>query len=145
MSLTLQKQSSHVWNDTAVHLSDVVAFDYNGDGRDDVAFMPINWPPDPTPLSVTIFQNHGTNQFTDTSAAIVGSTAQVVHARDFVVSDFNGDAKDDLFIVDHGYESSPFPGFQNALLLTTTSGLTNATDQLPQAYDFAHWTGAGDV
>ena len=30
-------------------------------------------------------------------------------------------------------------------LLTTTAGLTNATDQLPQAYDFIHSTGAGDV
>ncbi|MEC8183444.1 MAG: VCBS repeat-containing protein, partial [Pseudomonadota bacterium] len=81
----------------------------------------------------------------DTSAAIVGGTVQVIHARDFVVGDFNGDAKDDLFIADHGYDSSPFPGFQNALLLTTTTGLTNATEQLPQAYDFTHSTGAGDV
>ena len=92
MSLTFEKQSSHVWNDTALHLMDLVAFDYNGDGRDDIAVMPLNWPPDPTPLDVTIFQNQGANQFTDTSAAIVGGTAQVVHARDFVVGDFNGDA-----------------------------------------------------
>ena len=138
MSLTFEKQSSHVWNDTALHLMDLVAFDYNGDGRDDIAVMPLNWPLGPTPLDVTIFQNQGANQFTDTSAAIVGGAVQVIHARDFVVGDFNGDAKDDLFIADHGYDSSPFPGFQNALLLTTTTGLTNATEQLPQAYDFTH-------
>ena len=36
---------------------------------------------------------------------------QVIHARDFVVGGFNGDAKDDLFITDHDYDSSPFPGF----------------------------------
>ncbi|MEC7516568.1 MAG: FG-GAP-like repeat-containing protein, partial [Pseudomonadota bacterium] len=145
MSLTFEKQSSHVWNNTALHRMDLVAFDYDGDGRDDIAVMPLNWPPDPTPLDVTIFQNQGANQFTDTSAAIVGGTVQVVHARDFVVGDFNGDAKDDLFIADHGYDSSPFPGFQNALLLTTATGLTNATDQLPQAHDFTHSTGASDV
>lgn len=79
MSLTFEKQSSHVWNDTALHLIDLVAFDYNGDGRDDIAVMPLNWPPDPTPLDVAIFQNQGANQFTDTSAAIDGGTAQIVH------------------------------------------------------------------
>ena len=42
MSLTFEKQSSHVWNDTALHLMDLVAFDYNGDGRDDIAVMPLN-------------------------------------------------------------------------------------------------------
>ena len=29
--------------------------------------------------------------------------------------------------------------------MTTTTGLTNATEKLPQAYDFTHSTGAGDV
>ncbi|MEC7675421.1 MAG: hypothetical protein VYB89_07815, partial [Pseudomonadota bacterium] len=60
--------------------------------RDDIAVMPLNWPPDPTPLDVKIFQNQGANQFIDTTAANVGVTAQIVHARDFVVGDFNGDA-----------------------------------------------------
>ncbi|MEC8675801.1 MAG: hypothetical protein VXY54_08225 [Pseudomonadota bacterium] len=92
MSLTFEKQSSHVWNNTALHRMDLVAFDYDGDGRDDNAVMPLNWPPDPTPLDVTIFLNQGANHLIDTSAAIVGGTAQVVHARDFVVGDFNGDA-----------------------------------------------------
>ena len=91
MSLTFEKQSSHVWNDPALRLMDLVAFDYNGDGRDNIAVTPLNWPPDPTPLDVTIFQNQGANQFSDTSAAFVGGTAQIVHARDFVMGVFNGD------------------------------------------------------
>lgn len=72
-----------------------------------------------------------------------------VHAcqlRACLIADFNGDGRPDAFVADHGMDGSPWPGYQNTLILSASGGkLVDATANLPQVYDFTHSAAAADV
>lgn len=69
-----------------------------------------------------------------------------VHPREVVQADFNEDGLPDLFIADHGYDASPFPGAQNRLLLSQAGGgYTDGSARLPQVADFSHSATAADI
>jgi hypothetical protein len=61
-----------------------------------------------------------------------------------VVADFNGDGIQDVFIADHGYDASPFPGGQNSLLFGTAGGGFVA-GKLPAVLDFTHSATVADI
>jgi hypothetical protein len=68
------------------------------------------------------------------------------NARHTIIADFNGDNRNDLFIVDHGYDAEPFPGDQNVLVLSRGKRkFFNAKTRVPKLKDFSHGAGAGDV
>ena len=68
------------------------------------------------------------------------------NARHAIIADFNGDDRNDLFIVDHGYDAEPFPGDQNVLILSRGKRkFFNAKTRVPKLKDFSHGVGAGDV
>ncbi len=68
------------------------------------------------------------------------------NARHAIIADFNGDNRNDLFIVDHGYDADPFPGDQNVLVLSRGKRkFFNAKTRVPKLKDFSHGVGAGDV
>lgn len=59
------------------------------------------------------------------------------HPRQAMISDFDGDGRNDLFIQGHGYDDAPF-GEQNSLILNKTNGFLDVTNTLPQFSDFSH-------
>ena len=66
--------------------------------------------------------------------------------RSSVIEDFNGDGINDIFIVDHGVDHKPYPGYQNTLILSAPNGkFINATSNLPQILDFTHGVTSGDI
>ena len=68
------------------------------------------------------------------------------NAREAIIADLNGDNRNDLFIVDHGYDADPFPGDQNVLVLSRGKRkFFNAKTRVPKLKDFSHGVGAGDV
>lgn len=77
---------------------------------------------------------------------LLPSTFTTVHPREIVQADFNGDGLPDLYVAGHGYDTDPFPGEQNHLLLGKQGGgYTDATAGLPQLSDFTHSASAGDI
>lgn len=46
----------------------------------------------------------------------------LVHPRDYIAADFNGDGKEDLFVADHGTDVSPFPGGKTEFLCRIRMG-----------------------
>ena len=63
-----------------------------------------------------------------------------------VIADFNGDNRNDLFIIDHGIDAEPYPGDQNVLVLSRGKRkFFNAKTRVPKLKDFSHGVGAGDV
>jgi len=75
-----------------------------------------------------------------------GEMPRRIHEREAVIADFNGDGKQDLFIVAHGHDAHPFPGEQNVLLLSSAEGLIDASmTHLPRLNDMAHGVAAGDI
>ncbi len=67
------------------------------------------------------------------------------HVREIVVNDFNGDGILDFFLADTGWDTPPFPGFKNSLLLGNGTGFDNVTDRLPDIEDFTHSASSGDI
>ena len=70
---------------------------------------------------------------------------KTVHPRWPLAADFNNDGKDDLFLADHGWDTIPFPGHQNQLLLSNAEGFSTSSDKLPQKNDFTHTAAVGDI
>lgn len=67
--------------------------------------------------------------------------------RDAAVADYNGDGLDDVFIGNTGYDSDPFPGQRDFLLLQDQNGalVDVSTSNLPDESLFTHSACAVDV
>lgn len=122
--------------------------DLNGDGNKDVIFLGATYPigsNTDTQTQAGMFYWGSTNyqyKLSDPQSLLLPSS---VHPREVAYADFNNDGKLDIFIADHGWDTNPFPGGQNQLILSGSTGWTNATSNLPQHQDFTHSTAVGDV
>ena len=67
-----------------------------------------------------------------------------IHPRKALVADFNGDTIPDIFVASHGYDSSPFPGERNKIVLSQGNGKFSVRDSSPDV-DFFHGASAIDV
>lgn len=67
-----------------------------------------------------------------------------IHPRKALVSDYNGDARPDAFIVCHGYDAPPYPGERNRLVLSQAAGGYQARDAAPDV-SFWHGGAAADI
>src|SRR5690606_32527382 len=93
-----------------------------------------------------VYQQNANGTFTAVNPMADGSDLLMTNPRDFVVADFNGDGIEDIFVVAHGYDTNPFPGEQNRLLLGVGNGkLMDATNRLPALDDFSHGVAAADI
>ena len=129
----------------AIH--ELARADFNGDGIDDIMAARFLFPLENRGLAVQVLVGDGAGGFTDqTSTVFAGAIPTTVHPREFVLGDFNGDGRPDVFIADHGYDATPFPGAQNRLILSTgPNHLRDATANIPQRLDFTHSAAAGDI
>ena len=119
--------------------------DINGDGfLDVIGSESIAGQNDP-PVPVLTFLNNGSGQFSLQTDLISGTAPGLVHARQWLVADFNNDGQDDLFIADHGLDIFNFPGFPNTLLLGTGSSLVNNSVNIGTVSAFTHGAAIGDI
>lgn len=119
--------------------------DLNGDGLSDIVFISGSFPPN-TPIAsrpvILINQGNGNYAPLDMPDNISG----LVHPREIEFGDFNGDGISDIMIVGHGYDTDPFPGETNLLLLSDgNGGYTDASGNLPQVNDFSHSLTTSDI
>jgi hypothetical protein len=97
-------------------------------------------------LPIKVFQLDGMGVLIDVSITLFPDAPNAIHPRNFHVRDFDGNGTQDLLIADHGFDSQPFPGAQNILILQNLDGsLIDGTDRLPQLSDFSHDIAVGDV
>ena len=81
-----------------------------------------------------------------TDRIYISSTPSAVHAREFIIADFNGDRLPDFFSANHGFDLNPFPGEINTLVLSTQIGtIEDVSSTLPQHPAFTHSATAGDI
>ena len=127
-------------------LSEEAAGDLNGDGIADLVVTRLVFPPAHVTYPVGIVLGDGRGGFSDGSSLWQGEAPRTEHGRQILIADFNGDGRNDIFIADHGYDASPFPGHQNTLALSTPDGkLADATSTLPIESGFTHSAAAADV
>jgi hypothetical protein len=124
--------------------------DLNGDGKEDLLVLGAYYPGGPTnyaPQQGRVLFGDGNGGFRVASASefpLAGLLS--VHPRKVVYADFNGDGRTDFFIADHGWDANPFPGAQNSLFLSNSSGgFTDASASLPQISDYTHTAAVGDI
>jgi Ca2+-binding RTX toxin-like protein len=134
-------------NPLNISVSGLASADLNGDGRQDLIVPTITWNyllgTEPAPILIYISTGNG---LADQTSTFLPSAPKAVIVRQLVVADFNGDGRPDLFVEDTGTEKfHPFPGEQNQLFLSNSSGiLIDRTDWLPQRTDFSHGSVAAD-
>lgn len=124
-------------------VDDLALSDLNGDGKADllVSFHAQQ----NVGLPLRLLGGDGAGGFSDIASPTFGGPApSVVMANQFVVADFNGDARPDVFAVDSGHDVNPWPGFHDTLLLSSgASGLRLAP--LGELNDMGHAAAAGDI
>ncbi len=128
-------------------VQEIAQGDFNGDGILDLIIARQLFPVENRGVEIQVLVGNGIGGFSDqTTAIFAGSVPKVVHPREILVSDFNGDGRADIFIADHGYDVDPFPGAQNRLILSEGAGkLRDATANLPQNSDFTHSASTADI
>jgi hypothetical protein len=89
------------------HIFEVISFDYNQDGRNDLILAPYVTPPNNSQL-VAIKNNGSGDLRKDTNLNIKNNHFK--HIRNYVVADLNNDGIKELIISDHGEDVAPFPG-----------------------------------
>ncbi|MEW5873150.1 MAG: VCBS repeat-containing protein [Chloroflexota bacterium] len=120
--------------------------DFNRDGLMDIVITRLQFQSD-TNFAIDILLNSGNGGMElATSQIFLTDIPVVVHPTEVIVDDFNGDNYSDIFIANSGRDSTPWPGFQNALALSNGEGqLANATRNLPQQADSTHSACASDI
>lgn len=91
-----------------------------------------------------LFLNDGAENFTHDVTPFGGDVPPATHARKSLVADFNGDLRDDILVLDHGFDADPFPGSTPKLIIQDSPGVfswSRLTDQT----GFHHGGAAGDV
>jgi len=125
--------------------------DINHDGYLDlVASQAVSGSDDDSDLvPLYAFLNNGTGAFdSDNTTEVFGTDVPgVEHARQWLIDDFNNDGYDDIFIADHGFDASPYPGHTNLLLLGDANGkLTDySSSYLGTDSTYTHGATSGDV
>lgn len=130
---------------TADSMKNGVLLDINGDGfLDVVGSMAVSGTTGTVP--VTAFLGNGLGGFTENNT-VFATQPNVVHAREFLAADVNGDGKQDVLIASHGYDAGTFPGERNWLLINNGAGqlvdhTATSLDLLPA---YTHRASFGDL
>ena len=107
------------------------AKDLDNDGDSDLILTfraiqdsPARYPDDEIPYFPIVLRNLGDGNFE--KIEIENQKYKVVVPREIQFADFNLDGHLDIFIIDQGYDDTPYPGYENLLYLSDSEG--NYTD-----------------
>ncbi len=128
--------------------NDVFSIDFDSDSDLDFIITDLIYPPT-YPASyapLKALRNDGNGNFVNVTDYVLGEIL-MVHPRHAAVADFNGDGLMDIFIADHGTDTSPHPGGQSKLLIQTSDGKLNdeTNDRVPIQNAFTHHISADDI
>ncbi|MET3665531.1 FG-GAP-like repeat-containing protein [Caulobacter sp. 1776] len=120
--------------------------DFTGDGRADLITPTIDYASNFNSASpFWLFGGDGQGGFVNASASLPAAAGGFYVARS-LVGDFNEDGRPDVFILESGPDREPFPGGQNAVMLSGSGGrYTVSSAGLPQIKIFTHGGAVGDV
>lgn len=119
--------------------------DINGDGKLDVVGSQ-SYSGTTSTVPVVAYQGDGTGAFTQNNA-LLSTQPTLINGCQFLAADLNADNKQDLLIIDTGYDASPFPGSQNWLLLNNGAGalIDKTSANMDILAGYTHQAAIGDL
>lgn len=141
-------RKSLVWYDRTIAQREVYGAAYadiDRDGRMDVVIAPVYFtglgPAEP----IKVLMNTGSGFADQTATRLTVPGPGLVHARETIAGDFNGDGWVDIFIAGHGYDAPPFPGEAPQLFINNGNGTLHYDDQFAAMIGFNHGAASGDI
>ncbi|MCT8974824.1 FG-GAP-like repeat-containing protein [Microbaculum marinisediminis] len=121
--------------------------DMDGDGRDELVVGLGHYPPQTNRSErIVVLSPDANGVLVERTTALVSKPPSFTHPRAIQMKDLNRDGRADVFIAGHGYDTDPFPGERNALLMSNAGGKhTKVTRGFPKFKDFTHGAALGDV
>lgn len=124
-------------------LRDAIAYiDANHDGLTDV-FMATGDYLLEGEVDCILALNDGNGNFYNSRTEFNDDMPPATHARKTICGDFNNDGLTDLFIFDHGYDASPYPGSNCKLIIQDSAGSFSWTKMSETG--FFHGGAAADI
>ena len=125
-------------------LRDAIAYlDANGDGVTDVFMATGDFQIEGEVNSILAI-NDGAENFTSSTTEFGDNMPPANHARKSIVSDFNNDGLNDIFVFDHGFDGDPFPGNNPKLIIQNSVGSFFWSKLLDQT-GFHHGGASADI
>ena len=141
-------RKSLVWFDRTLTQREVYGAAYadiDRDGRMDVVIAPVYYtglgPAEP----IRVYMNTGSGFADQTGTRLTVPGPGLVHARETIAGDFNGDGWVDIFIVGHGSDAPPYPGEAPQLFINNGNGTLHYDDQFASMVGFDHGAASGDI
>ena len=124
-------------------LRDAIAYiDANNDGKTDV-FIATGKYLLQGEVNSFLSLNDGADNFTNSTKEFNNSMPPATHARKSIVCDFDNNGFNDIFVFDHGYDASPFPGSNPKLIIQKSAG-SFVWSKLPEI-GFFHGGAGADI
>lgn len=125
-------------------LKDAIAYlDANGDGVTDI-FMGTGDFLLQGEVNSILALNDGQDNFTSSTSEFNDNMPPATHARKSLVFDYNNDGLDDILVLDHGFDSNPFPGSNPKLIIQNAVGSFTWSKLMDQT-GFHHGGAAADI
>lgn len=96
-----------------------------------------------TPGDFAFWRRQPDGSWVKDTSLLPGGSAGCIHPRKAIVADFNGDALQDVYVACHGWDTAPFPGERNSIVLSQPNG-TYAIQTASQDVGFFHSVAATD-
>lgn len=109
----------------------------------DQRYLPHTSSPQNAPLSVFRFYTQVAGNWTEAPQYLPKGNIGCLHPRKALVSDFNGDGKQDIFVACTGYDGHPYPGEMNRIILSQPDGTYAITTPFAKV-GFFHGAAAAD-
>lgn len=130
-------------------MKEIAPGDFDGDGDQDIMVFSSNFPPAVRAGEVLFWRNVGGNFVEATSEAFGDAKVVADHTRHIEIADLNGDRLLDVFAAQHGYDTSPWDGAPDLLILSQGGGKVrevSATNLSPyEKNNYTHASAAGDI
>jgi len=138
-----------IWgsNGTNTNMQYGVLLDIDGDGNLDVVVSQDISVSAASTVPVYALKGDGLGHFVMNTAMLQSPPPGLVHGRQFLAADFNGDGLQDVLISDHGYDQGSFPGARNWLLLNNGGGklVDTTAANLSVLPTYTHQAAIGDL
>lgn len=147
--LGVVSKDDHVGVDYPAFAYAPAVLDLNNDGFNDLVYGGPKWKNDgfiDERTSLIVYLNQQDNTFLQsTNQVFGGAIPQYTHVREMVVADFTNSGFNSVLVANTGYDWSPYPGQNNALLKNAGDGMLSEDVGTSASHNYMGFTHSADA